>query len=48
LSSTVPFEQDEVIQCCEEVISFYDADEIIEQPPYIVHDHIDDFIQIGR
>jgi hypothetical protein len=44
LSSTVPFEEDEVIQYCEEVISFYDADEIMEQPPDTVDDHIDDFI----
>jgi hypothetical protein len=48
LSSTVPFKEDEVIQSCEEVINFYDADEIMEQPPDTIDDHIDDFIQIGR
>jgi hypothetical protein len=32
LSFTVPFKEDEVIQSCEEVINFYDADEIMEQP----------------
>jgi hypothetical protein len=48
LLSTVPFEEDEVVQSCEEVINSYDADEIMEQPLDIVDDHIDDFIQIGR
>jgi hypothetical protein len=48
LSSIVPFEEDEVIQSCEEVISFYDANEIMEQPLDTVDHHIDDFIQIGR
>jgi hypothetical protein len=48
LSSIVPFEEDEFIQLCEEVINFYDVDEIMEQPPDTVDDHIDDFIQIGR
>jgi hypothetical protein len=48
LLSIVPFEEDEVIQSCEEVINFYDADEIMEQPLDIVDDHIDDFIQTGR
>jgi hypothetical protein len=48
LSSTIPFEEDEVIYSCEEVISFYDVDEIKEHPPNIVDDHIDDFIHIGR
>jgi hypothetical protein len=44
LSSTIPFEEDDVIQSCEEVIKFYDGDEIMEQPLDIVDDHIDDFI----
>jgi hypothetical protein len=48
LSSIVPFEEDEVIQSCEEVINFYDANEIMEQPPDTFDHHIDDFIQIGR
>jgi hypothetical protein len=48
LLSTIPFEEDEVVQSCEEVINFYDADEIMKQPPDIVDDHIDDFIQVGN
>jgi hypothetical protein len=43
-----PFEKNEVIQSCEEVISSYDADEFMEQPSDIVDEHIDDFIQVGR
>jgi hypothetical protein len=48
LLSTFPFEENEVIQSCEEVINSYDADEFMEQPSDIVDDHIDDFIQVGR
>jgi hypothetical protein len=44
LLSTVPFEEDEVVQSFEEVINSHDTDEIMEQPPDIVDDHIDDFI----
>jgi hypothetical protein len=45
---TFPFEENEVLQSCEEVINSYDADEFVEQPSDIVDDHIDDFIQVGR
>jgi hypothetical protein len=48
LLSTFPFEEDEVVQSCEEVINAYDTGEIMEQPPDIVDNHIDDFIQVGR
>jgi hypothetical protein len=48
LLSTFPFEEDEVVQSCEEVINTYDTGEIMEQPPDIVDNHIDDFIQVGR
>jgi hypothetical protein len=48
LLSSFPFEENEIIQSCEEVINSYDANEIMEQPPDIVDDHIDDFIQTGR
>jgi hypothetical protein len=48
LLSSFPFEENEVIHSCEEVINSYDADEIMEQPLDIVDDHIDDFIQTGR
>jgi hypothetical protein len=48
LLSTFPFEEDEVVQSCEEVINSYDTGEIMEQPPDIVDNHIDDFIQVGR
>jgi hypothetical protein len=48
LLSAFPFEENEVLQSCEEVISSYDADEFVEQPSDIVDDHIDDFIQVGR
>jgi hypothetical protein len=44
---TFPFEEDEVVQSFEEVISS-DIDEIMEQPLNIVDDHIDGFIQVGR
>jgi hypothetical protein len=30
------------------MISSYDTDEFMEQPSYIVDEHIDDFIQVGR
>jgi hypothetical protein len=46
LSSTVPFKEDEDFEPCEELINFYDEDEIMEQPPYIVDDYLDDLIQI--
>jgi hypothetical protein len=32
LSSTIPFKEDEVVESCEELINFYDAYEIMEQP----------------
>jgi hypothetical protein len=48
LLSAFPFEENEVIQSCEEVINSYDADEFMEQPSDIVDEHIDDFIQVGR
>jgi hypothetical protein len=44
LLSSFPFEENEVIQSCEEVISSYGADEFVEQPSDIVDEHIDDFI----
>jgi hypothetical protein len=47
LLSTFPFEEDEVVQSCEEVIISYDIGEIMEQPPNIVDNHIDDFIHVG-
>jgi hypothetical protein len=43
LLSSFPFEENKVIQYFEEVISSYDADESMEQPSYIVDEHIDDF-----
>jgi hypothetical protein len=43
-----PFEEVEVVQSYEEVIIFYDAYELMEQPPDIVGNHIDEFIQVGR
>jgi hypothetical protein len=48
LLSAFPFEEDEVVQSCEEVINSYDADELMEQPLDLVDDHIDMFIQTGR
>jgi hypothetical protein len=44
LLSAFPFEENEVLQSCEEVINSYDADEFMEQPSDVVDDHIDDFI----
>jgi hypothetical protein len=46
--SPFPFEENEFLQSCEEVINSYDADEFVEQPSNTVDDHIDDFIQVGR
>jgi hypothetical protein len=43
-----PFEENEFLQSCEEVINSYDEDEFMQQPPDIVDDHIDVFIQTGR
>jgi hypothetical protein len=44
-SSTVPFEEDEFIQSCEEVlINLYDVYEIMEQPSDTVEYNIDYFI----
>jgi hypothetical protein len=48
LLSSFSFEENEVIQSCEEVINSYDTDEFVEQPSDIVDEHIDDFIQVGR
>jgi hypothetical protein len=48
LLSAFLFEENEVIQSCEEVISSYDADKFMEQPSDIVDERIDDFIQVGR
>jgi hypothetical protein len=48
LLSAFPFEENEVIQSCEEVINSYGVDELVEQPSDIVDEHIDDFIQVGR
>ena len=48
LLSAFPFEENEVIQSCEEVISSYGVDEFMEQPSDVVDEHIDDFIQVGR
>jgi hypothetical protein len=42
------FEENEVIQSCEEVINSYDVDELMEQPSDIDDKHIGDFIQVGR
>jgi hypothetical protein len=39
LLSIFMLEEDEVIQLCEEVIKFYDENEIMEQPPNIVDPH---------
>jgi len=44
LISVFPFEENEVLQCCEEVIISCDADEFVEQPSDIVDEDIDDFI----
>jgi hypothetical protein len=44
MSSIVPFEEDEVIQSCEEVINFYDTYESMEHPLDTIDYHIDDFI----
>jgi hypothetical protein len=48
LLCTFPFEENEIIQSCEEVINSYGAYEFMEQPSNIVGEHIDDFIQAGR
>jgi hypothetical protein len=48
LLSAFPFEENEVIKPCEEVISSYDAEEFTEQLLDIVNERIDDFIQVGR
>jgi hypothetical protein len=44
LLSAFHFEENEVIQPCEEVINSYAANGFMEQPSYIVDEHIDDFI----
>ena len=44
LLTAFPFEENEVLQSCEDVIKSHDAYEFVEQSSYIVDDHIDDFI----
>jgi hypothetical protein len=39
-----PFEENEFIQSCEEVINSHGADELVENPSDIVDEHIDDLI----